>query len=270
MKGKLQLGKQQRNQTLDSVLLSCEGISGFSQRGFFFFLLRAEFPVSQKDRRWNSRGRSLLRLGEYSCVLGSPLSHSSALDGIPHSACSLISPSTCLVAGPWSAEFCWLSAFASAPGPGRKPNLLYIVNPTHPVAKELTWHFLCELLFKKHSQLSALWRPPWVGLRGSGREVQQGGDIRGHAADSLHCTAQTDVTLPSSYEWVTDSRSVMSDSLLPMHCSPPGFSCHWNSPGKNTGVGSHSLLQGIFPTERWKQLYSNNNNNKTLSWDMVY
>ena len=23
----------------------------------------------------------------------------------------------------------------------------------------------------------------------------------------------------------------------------------WNSPGKNTGVGSHSLLQGIFPTQ---------------------
>ena len=28
----------------------------------------------------------------------------------------------------------------------------------------------------------------------------------------------------------------------------PG-SCLWNSPGKNTGVGSHSLLQGIFPTQ---------------------
>ena len=26
--------------------------------------------------------------------------------------------------------------------------------------------------------------------------------------------------------------------------------CPWNSPGKNTGVGSHSLLQGIFPTQR--------------------
>ena len=25
--------------------------------------------------------------------------------------------------------------------------------------------------------------------------------------------------------------------------------CLWNSPGKNTGVGSHSLLQGIFPTQ---------------------
>ena len=26
----------------------------------------------------------------------------------------------------------------------------------------------------------------------------------------------------------------------------------WNSPGKNTGVGCHSLLQGIFPTQGWK------------------
>ena len=25
--------------------------------------------------------------------------------------------------------------------------------------------------------------------------------------------------------------------------------CPWNSPGKNTGVGSHSLLQGNFPTQ---------------------
>ena len=32
----------------------------------------------------------------------------------------------------------------------------------------------------------------------------------------------------------------------PMDCSPPGSSVHGNSPGKNTGVGSHSLLQGIF------------------------
>ena len=27
------------------------------------------------------------------------------------------------------------------------------------------------------------------------------------------------------------------------------FLCPWNSPGMNTGVGSHSLLQGIFPTQ---------------------
>ena len=28
--------------------------------------------------------------------------------------------------------------------------------------------------------------------------------------------------------------------------------CPWNSPGKNTGVGSHFLLQGTFPTEGLK------------------
>ena len=32
----------------------------------------------------------------------------------------------------------------------------------------------------------------------------------------------------------------------PMDYSPPRLLCPWNSPGKNTGVGSHSLLQGIF------------------------
>ena len=34
----------------------------------------------------------------------------------------------------------------------------------------------------------------------------------------------------------------------PMDCSPPG-SCPWDFPGKNTGVGSYSLLQGILPTQ---------------------
>ena len=35
----------------------------------------------------------------------------------------------------------------------------------------------------------------------------------------------------------------------PMDCSPPGSSVHGDSPGKNTGVGSHTLLQGLFPTQ---------------------
>ena len=41
----------------------------------------------------------------------------------------------------------------------------------------------------------------------------------------------------------------MSDSLRPRDCSPPGSSVHGVIPGKNTGVGSHSLLQGIFLTQ---------------------
>ena len=32
-------------------------------------------------------------------------------------------------------------------------------------------------------------------------------------------------------------------------CSPPCSSAHGDSPGKNTGVGSPALLQGLFPTQ---------------------
>ena len=35
----------------------------------------------------------------------------------------------------------------------------------------------------------------------------------------------------------------------PMDSSPPRLLCPWNSAGKDAGVGNHSLLQGIFPTQ---------------------
>ena len=37
----------------------------------------------------------------------------------------------------------------------------------------------------------------------------------------------------------------------PVDCSLPGSSVHGDFPGKNTGVGCHALLQGIFPTQGW-------------------
>ena len=49
------------------------------------------------------------------------------------------------------------------------------------------------------------------------------------------------------------SENVSSQSCLilcdRMDCSLPDSPCPWNFPGENTGVGSHSLLQGIFPTQ---------------------
>ena len=45
------------------------------------------------------------------------------------------------------------------------------------------------------------------------------------------------------------SRSVVSGSLQPRELWPARLLCPWNSPGKNTGVGCHFLLQGIFPTQ---------------------
>ena len=69
----------------------------------------------------------------------------------------------------------------------------------------------------------------------------------------------------------SESHSVMSDSLW-----PHGLYSPWNSPGQNTGVGSLSLLQGIFPTQgsnpgllhcRWV-LYqvSHQENPRILEW----
>ena len=46
----------------------------------------------------------------------------------------------------------------------------------------------------------------------------------------------------------SESRSVVSDSLR-----PHGLYSPWNPPGQNTGVGSLSLLQWIFPTQRSRE-----------------
>ena len=45
------------------------------------------------------------------------------------------------------------------------------------------------------------------------------------------------------------SRSVCLTLCNPVDCSPPGSSVHGDSPGKNTGVDCHALLQRIFPTQ---------------------
>ena len=46
---------------------------------------------------------------------------------------------------------------------------------------------------------------------------------------------------------------LVTQSFLTL-CDPTDYRltrllCPWNSPGKNNGVGCHSLLQGIFPTQ---------------------
>ena len=39
------------------------------------------------------------------------------------------------------------------------------------------------------------------------------------------------------------------NSLRPHGLQPVRLFCPWDSPGKNTGVGCHALLQGILPTQ---------------------
>ena len=62
----------------------------------------------------------------------------------------------------------------------------------------------------------------------------------------------------------------------PMDCSLPGFSVLGDSPGKNTGVGCHALLQGAFPTQgsnsslpHWRQILyqlSHQGSPRILKW----
>ena len=47
--------------------------------------------------------------------------------------------------------------------------------------------------------------------------------------------------------------SLVSDSLRPSGPSPPGSSVHGILQTRNTGVGSHSLFQGVFPTQGLNQ-----------------
>ena len=53
---------------------------------------------------------------------------------------------------------------------------------------------------------------------------------------SIHCS-------------LSDSCSVMPDSLQPHGLEPARLLCPWNSTGKVPGLGCHFLLQGIFPTQ---------------------
>ena len=41
----------------------------------------------------------------------------------------------------------------------------------------------------------------------------------------------------------------MSISLQPQGLKPARLLCPWDFPGEDTGVGCHSLLQGVFPTQ---------------------
>ena len=70
----------------------------------------------------------------------------------------------------------------------------------------------------------------------------------------FHCTT---VIILFSSSFIEISRTSFSCSVAqsclilcnPSDCSPPGSSVQEDSPGKNTRVDCHFLLQGIFPTK---------------------
>ena len=58
------------------------------------------------------------------------------------------------------------------------------------------------------------------------------------------------VQVRNKIKQVHSSDEVLCPTLCnPMDCSPPGSSVHGDSPGQNTGMVCHVLLQGIFLTQ---------------------
>ena len=71
------------------------------------------------------------------------------------------------------------------------------------------------------------------------------------ATDSAVFRPEIQVALSVPHDYCFQSLSRVQLFHKPMDCGPPGSSVHGDSPGKNTGVGSHSPLQGIFLTQAW-------------------
>ena len=114
--------------------------------------------------------------------------------------------------------------------------------------------------FSRQEYWSGLPWPPLGDLSNPGMEPE-----------SLKSPALAGRFFTTNATWQSESCSVVSDSLWPHWLYSP-----WNSPGQNTGVGSFSLLQGIFPTQgsntglphcRWI-LYqvSHQRSPRTLEW----
>ena len=86
------------------------------------------------------------------------------------------------------------------------------------------------------------WQPTPVSLPGKfhGQRSPMGYSPWGRRVS--YTTVHTSSSIVKSE---TESHSVMFDSLR-----PHGIYSPWNSPDQNTGAGSLSFLQGIFPTNR--------------------
>ena len=104
----------------------------------------------------------------------------------------------------------------------------------------------------------------WILIHSATREVQQAHHFSKWAFRHIHMTDNVLIEcggrealgagMSGVCEWVcvcicVFSLSVLSDSVWSYGQLPARLLCPWDFPGKNTGVGCHFLLQGIFLTQ---------------------
>ena len=97
-------------------------------------------------------------------------------------------------------------------------------------------------------------RPFWHGFLRGGRLCLMAGLPPEQASQEKKAEVARPVeTQPEKSLSNTAVSSSVSDSVVSQSLQPHSLTrilCPWDSSGKNTGVGSHSLLQGIFPNQK--------------------
>ena len=106
--------------------------------------------------------------------------------------------------------------------------------------QSLGWEDPLEKGTATHSSILA-WRIPWT---------EEPGRLQSMGLQTVRHDWAAFFSSFSKLEGVyVLSRLVVSDSLWTHGLYPSRLLCPWDYPGKNTGLGCHFLLQGIFPTQ---------------------
>ena len=119
--------------------------------------------------------------------------------------------------------------------------------PCGPGSEAVRW----TSWLSRHSPLSSAsslshlhWSPGWVCRAGLTSPKSACLSVNYPVKHSL-----TKITL-ISFSYACYAKSLQSCPTLQPHGPQPArLLCPWGSPDKNTGVGCHALLQGIFPTQ---------------------
>ena len=90
-----------------------------------------------------------------------------------------------------------------------------------------------------------------VTTRSTYEHPHAAGEDTGAAPHKMHSTQRSAAAGPSVLPSSIECACMLRVSALQSRAlEPTRLLCPWDSPGKNTGVGCHALLQGIFPTQR--------------------
>ena len=106
-----------------------------------------------------------------------------------------------------------------------------------------------------HGDMGKSQRHKW-GLGRGRAQNQPSAPLTLHHTSECVPTARLNIQtgkLRSKCACILSHLSLVSNSLQPYRLYPARLLCPWDSPGKNTGMGCHFLLQGIFPTQGLNQ-----------------